>query len=81
MIWQKKFAVAGNNERKDTAGYGQIRFTEACNVFRLLKGFTTIWEGFNILELYSVQVFQHFRTLFCTSFNILELYSVQVSTF
>ena len=42
MIWQKKFAVAGNNERKDTAGYGQIRFTEACNVFRLLKGFTTI---------------------------------------
>ena len=34
----------------------QIRFTETFNVFRLLKGFTTIWEGSNILKLYFVEV-------------------------
>ena len=34
----------------------KIRFIETLNVFRLLKGFTTIWEGSNIVKLYSVEV-------------------------
>ena len=36
----------------------QIHFTGTFNVFRLLKGITTIWEGSNILKLYSVEVYQ-----------------------
>ena len=36
----------------------QIHFTETFNAFRLLKGITTIWEGSNILKLYSVEVYQ-----------------------
>jgi len=36
----------------------KIHFTGTFNVFRLLKGITTIWEGFNILKLYSVEVYQ-----------------------
>ena len=34
----------------------QIRFTDTLNVFRRLKGFTTILEVSNILNLYSVEV-------------------------
>ena len=30
--------------------------TVTFNIFRLLKGFTTIWEGSNDLKLYSVDV-------------------------
>ena len=36
----------------------QIHFTETFNVFRLLKDITTIWEGSNILKLYSVEDYQ-----------------------
>ena len=36
----------------------QIHFEWNFNVFRLLKGVTTIWEGSNILNLYSVEVYQ-----------------------
>ena len=36
-------------------GNSQIRFTEKF-VFRLLKGFTTIWEGSTTFKLYSVEV-------------------------
>ena len=35
---------------------GEIRFTETFNIFRLLTGFTAIWEGSNDLKLYSVEV-------------------------
>ena len=34
-------------------GNCQIRFSETFNVFRLLKGYTTMWEDSNILKLYS----------------------------
>ena len=34
----------------------QIHFTETFNVFRLLKSCSTILEGSNMLELYSVEV-------------------------
>ena len=37
-------------------GNSLIRFTEIFNVFSLLKGFTTMWEGSKILKLYSVEV-------------------------
>jgi len=36
----------------------QINFTGTFYVFRLLKAITTIWEGSNILKLYSVEVYQ-----------------------
>ena len=39
-------------------GNNQIQFTWTFYVFRLLKGITTIWEGSNILKLYSVEVYQ-----------------------
>ena len=39
----------------------QIHFTETFNVFRLLKGITAIWEGSNILKLYSVEVYQTYK--------------------
>ena len=35
----------------------KLRFTESFNMFRLLKGFTTILEWSNELKLYSVEVF------------------------
>ena len=34
----------------------QIRFIETFSVFRLLTDFTTIWEGSDVLKLYSVEV-------------------------
>jgi len=37
-------------------GNSQICVTEIFSVFRLFKGFTKIWEGSNILKLYSVEV-------------------------
>ena len=37
-------------------GNSQIRNTETFDVFRLLIGFTTIWEGSDIWKLYSVEV-------------------------
>ena len=36
----------------------QIHSTGTFNVLRLLKGSTTIWEGSNILKIYSVEVYQ-----------------------
>ena len=36
----------------------QIQFTGTFYVFRILKGITAIWEGSNILKLYSEEVYQ-----------------------
>ena len=37
-------------------GNSQIRITETFDVFRLLIGFTTTWEGSDIWKYYSVEV-------------------------
>ena len=37
----------------------KIRFIETFHIFRLLKGFTAIWEGSNYLKLSSVEVLFH----------------------
>ena len=52
-------------------GNCQIRFTETFNVFRLFKGYMTIWEGSNILKLYS-EVVSFFQTFTEYSFKSLD---------
>ena len=44
----------------------KIRFTETLNIFRLLRGFMTIWEGFNILKVYFVEVWFYQTCKFVT---------------
>ena len=46
-----------DTEKRLGRGNIQIPFTEIFNDLRLLKGFTAIWEGSDILKLYSVEVY------------------------
>ena len=49
----------------------QIHFTGTFNVFRHLKGITTISEGSKISKLYSVEVYQTCK-LFTLEENIMQ---------